>query len=300
MDKSGCHRISIVTGLGIVSCVLHRANQRRGRPRPGSQHGRAVGVAMYAPHSNKQHDHVDLDKWNSRQGLKEFYHFEILALGPWVFLALIFLFIVNVIVATLVAREFCQKITEETPSERAEEDEKKTSKLPAVELKTEEELVTKKTGQEGTQEIPTTGAQEKTIEPIHEELVTEEERNKEDSSKLPNDQQSWKQTEEADVEMVSRGMSSPQKVEALTEKPEMESDQQSKPFYTLKAAITAMWLPAVVGDKKNLFLVTSLSTLITKILILLVSIILAFFFQENMHPHPFILWSWVGKMLNYR
>ena len=182
--------------------------------------------------------------------------FLILFLGPWVFLAMIFLFIVNVIVLTLVAREFCQKVTEETPNEKREKEEKKTSELPAVELTTEEELATKKTGQEETQESQTTGT----------EVVTEE-------------------------EMISTGASSPQEAKVLTEKPKMES----KPFYELKAAITAMWLPAVVGDKKNLFIAASVSTLITKILMLLVSVILAYFFQEEMHPHPFILWSRVGK-----
>ena len=176
---------------------------------------------------------------------------------------MIFLFIVNVIVLTLVAREFCQKVTEETPNEGREEEEKKTSELPAVELTTEEELATKKTGQEGTQESQTTGT----------EVVTEE-------------------------EMISTGASSPQEAKALTEKPKMESEQQSKPFYKLKAALTAMWLPAVVGNKKNLFIAASLSTLITKIMMLLVSVVLAYFFQENMHPHPFIFWYRVGKMFN--
>ena len=102
------------------------------------------------------------------------------------------------------------------------------------------------------------------------------------------------QTKESDtVEMISREVSSPQR--ALTEKHEMEPQQQSKQFYELKASFTAMWLPAVVGDKKNLFLATSLSTLMTKILMLLVSLVLAFFFQENMNPHPFVFWSRVGK-----
>merc|ERR1719500_1910121 len=64
----------------------------------------------------------------------------------------------------------------------------------------------------------------------------------------------------------------------------------SKPFYELKASLTAMWLPAVVGDKKNMFLAASLSTLITKILMLLLSVILVYFFQEKVHSHPFVLW----------
>ena len=109
------------------------------------------------------------------------------------------------------------------------------------------------------------------------------------------------------MEMISIEAAKPQKANASTgeqeEKPEvepkMESGQlQSKPFYELKAALTAMWLPAVVGDKKNFFIAASLSTLITKILMLLVSVVLAYFFQEKIHPHPFIFWSRVGKMFN--
>ena len=79
------------------------------------------------------------------------------------------------------------------------------------------------------------------------------------------------------------------------EKQKTESSEESKPFYVLKSPLTAMWLPAVVGHKRNMFISASLSTLITKILMLVVSVILAFFFQEEMNPHPFILWSRVGK-----
>ena len=97
--------------------------------------------------------------------------------------------------------------------------------------------------------------------------------------------------EEAGMEMISTGVSrSQQEAKALA-----EPVQQSKPFYKLKAALTSLWLPAVVGDKKNLFIAASLSTLISKILMLLVSVVLAYFFQEKIHPHPFIFWSRVGK-----
>ena len=100
------------------------------------------------------------------------------------------------------------------------------------------------------------------------------------------------QTEEADtVEMISRGVSSPQEAKSTTEKNEMDSK-----FYGLKAALTATWLPTVVGDRRHMFIAVSLSTLITKTLILLVSVILAFFFQEEIHSHPFVLWSRVGKI----
>ena len=101
---------------------------------------------------------------------------------------MIFLFIVNVIVLTLVAREFCQKVTEETPNEAREEEERKTSELPAVELTIEEELVTKKSGQEETQEKPnqTTGAEERT------EVVTvKTTTGKEGTQENPTDGSSW-------------------------------------------------------------------------------------------------------------
>ena len=250
---------------------------------------------------------------------------------------MVFLFIVNVIVVTLVAREFCQKTTEETPREKRALEEKKTSELPAVELKIEEELATEKSGQEVTQEIPsqTTETAERTRDSVADELVTEEEEDakvsttteeeitKEDSRETTDEEPGKTLTDishsqsgeegntddstkgkasgkKADMETISEGGFSPQ--EALSEdqgeKPEMDSEQKSKTFFELKAALTAMWLPAVVGDKKNLFLATSLSTLITKILILLVSVFLAYFFQEEIHPHPFIFWSGVGKMIN--
>ena len=96
--------------------------------------------------------------------------------------------------------------------------------------------------------------------------------------------------EEAGMEMISTGVSRSQ------QEAKAEPVQQSKPFYKLKAALTSLWLPAVVGNKKNLFIAASISTLISKILMLLVSVVLAYFFQEKIHSHPFILWSRVGKI----
>ena len=102
--------------------------------------------------------------------------------------------------------------------------------------------------------------------------------------------------EEAGMEMISTGASSSQQeAKALTVDQGEKPEKESKPFYKLKAALTSLWLPAVVGDKKNLFIAASISTLISKILMLLVSVVLAYFFQEKIHPHPFILWSRVGK-----
>ena len=101
------------------------------------------------------------------------------------------------------------------------------------------------------------------------------------------------------VMLVVREFCQKTRVRTLTENQGEKTKMVSKQFYELKAALASLWLPAVVGDKKNLFLAASLSTLITKILMLLVSVILAYFFQEQMHPHPFIFWSRVGKMFNF-
>ena len=89
---------------------------------------------------------------------------------------MIFLFIVNVNVVRLVAREFRGKVTEENPSEGTREEEVNTRGLPLVELTTDEELVTKKTSQKETQENPSpiTGTELKTWDPIDVELVTKE------------------------------------------------------------------------------------------------------------------------------
>ena len=73
---------------------------------------------------------------------------------------------------------------------------------------------------------------------------------------------------------------------------------KSKASYCFKAALSAMWLPAVVGSHPLTFISASLSTLIAKISILLLAVILAFSFQAQIHPRPFILWYRVGKVIN--
>jgi len=55
-----------------------------------------------------------------------------------------------------------------------------------------------------------------------------------------------------------------------------------------------------VGDKKNLFLAASISTLVTKIVMLVVSVILVYHLPEKVHPSPFLLWcqsSWSDEAL---
>ena len=78
-----------------------------------------------------------------------------------------------------------------------------------------------------------------------------------------------------------------------------QSGEQSEPFYALRAATLSMWLPAVVGNKKKLFLAASISTLVTKIVMLVVSVILVYHLPEKVHSSPFLLWSRVGKSLNH-
>ena len=64
-------------------------------------------------------------------------------LDPWVFLAMLLQFIVNIVVVMLVIREFCPEATEENPSDKAENERKNSREPPAVKLTTEEEQVTK-------------------------------------------------------------------------------------------------------------------------------------------------------------
>ena len=73
---------------------------------------------------------------------------------------------------------------------------------------------------------------------------------------------------------------------------------KSNVIYCLESALSAMWLPAVIGSHPLTFISASLSTLIAKILILLLAIILSLSFQAEINPRPFILWSRVGKVLN--
>ena len=66
---------------------------------------------------------------------------------------------------------------------------------------------------------------------------------------------------------------------------------KSKGFFLLKASLTAMWLPAVVGDQEGVFLATVISTLVTKIFALTLALALAFLrHQQAVFPHPIFLW----------
>ena len=63
-------------------------------------------------------------------------------------------------------------------------------------------------------------------------------------------------------------------------------------LFLLKASTYSLWLPSIVGDgRSNTFLVSTISTLVMKVLILAVALTYAFLgAQQNLHPHPFLLW----------
>ena len=66
---------------------------------------------------------------------------------------------------------------------------------------------------------------------------------------------------------------------------------RQKGFFPLKSAITALWLPSVVGDHECVFLSTVVSTLVTKIFFLVLAVALAFLGrQQCVFRHPIILW----------
>jgi hypothetical protein len=86
------------------------------------------------------------------------------------------------------------------------------------------------------------------------------------------------------------------------DKPANKSEETGrKTFFPLKSSLTALWLPAVVGDHPSLFMATVVSTMVTKILLLVLALALAFSgYQQNLFPHPTILWceeEWSSKTL---
>ena len=123
------------------------------------------------------------------------------------------------------------------------------------------------------------------------ELTSEEER-------APSDKNSDR-PEGPSTEIAIREPSRQEEEKTLTSGQQValreQSGEQSEPFYALRAATLSMWLPAVVGNKKNLFLAASISTLVTKIVMLVVSVILVYHLPEKVHSSPFLLWSRVGK-----
>ena len=77
--------------------------------------------------------------------------------------------------------------------------------------------------------------------------------------------------------------------EVYTDESENKEEQN---LVHLKASLFSLWLPSIVGDdQSNTFLVSAVSTLVMKILILAVALTYSFLgAQQQIHPHPFLLW----------
>merc|ERR1712141_17661 len=72
---------------------------------------------------------------------------------------------------------------------------------------------------------------------------------------------------------------------------ESGSSRKKKSSFLLKSALTSLWLPSIVGDRRNMLLVSTISTLVSKIAILALALVLAFFgLQTKVFEHPFVLW----------
>ena len=64
-----------------------------------------------------------------------------------------------------------------------------------------------------------------------------------------------------------------------------------KPFTCLKAAVYSLWLPSIIGESPKTYLVSAITSLVIKVLILAVALFCAFSgVQEFIHPRPIILW----------
>ena len=75
-----------------------------------------------------------------------------------------------------------------------------------------------------------------------------------------------------------------------TSEPE-SSDKRRSYSLLINSALTALWLPAVVGDRKNMYLVAAITTLVSKLVILTLVLTLAVCgLQQSVFKHPFILW----------
>jgi len=66
-------------------------------------------------------------------------------------------------------------------------------------------------------------------------------------------------------------------------------EQKRKEFFPLKSSLNALWLPAVVGDQECVFLSTVVSTLVVKILALILAVGLSGH-QQRVFRHPMVLW----------
>ena len=83
------------------------------------------------------------------------------------------------------------------------------------------------------------------------------------------------------------------------EEGESGESKEKKNFFRLKASLASLWLPSVIGNRKNMLLVSSVSTLVTKLASLLAILILAICgLLQEVHMHPFTIWceyEWVER-----
>ena len=67
--------------------------------------------------------------------------------------------------------------------------------------------------------------------------------------------------------------------------------KKEEEFFLLKTSIYALWLPSIIGDHPYSFLVSTITTLVTKILTVIVALIYAYSgLLQNINPHPTLLW----------
>ena len=79
-------------------------------------------------------------------------------------------------------------------------------------------------------------------------------------------------------------------VRTFTRKWNKETKKEEE-FFLLKTSIYALWLPSIIGDHPYSFLVSTITTLVTKILTLIVARIYAYSgLLQNINPHPTLLW----------
>ena len=86
--------------------------------------------------------------------------------------------------------------------------------------------------------------------------------------------------------------SADQESQLLCPDKEPEHSQSDDLTDILLAAVCSIWLPSVVGDqKKKIFLVSGMMSLVTKVLLLAVAVALAASgFQDQIHKRPFLLY----------
>ena len=70
-----------------------------------------------------------------------------------------------------------------------------------------------------------------------------------------------------------------------------QSLPESEEFLPLKTSIFALWLPSIIGHHPYSFLVSAITTLVTKVLLLLMGLFYALSgLHQHINPHPTLLW----------